>query len=140
MHQGKRRLSLILGMSVLALAIAFPASVAAARIIPPDVIGAHSWSGPSCSGKTLTVNYHVTQRGRLVYDSSSGARARVWRSWRGFFVRFRGEHVIVRVWTSWHNGVLQVNTRSWSAVCPPADPPSGDPPPAPDPGNDSPPG
>src|SRR5215510_6205363 len=141
MHSAKRRLSLVIGMSILALAIAFPATVAAARIIPPEVLGPHTWSTTTCAGKTLSVAYHVTPRGRAVFDSSSGARARVWRTGRGFFVRFRGEHTIVRVWTTWQQGVLRVRTRSWMPVCPPpTEEPSGDPPPSSDPGNDSPPG
>ncbi len=70
MHQGKRRLSLILGLAVLAIAVAFPASVAAARFIPPEVAGAHTWTGVTCAGTPVSVTFHVTDRGRVVFDSA----------------------------------------------------------------------
>ena len=141
MHQGKRRLSLILGLAVLAIAVAFPASAAAARFIPPEVAGSHTWTGVTCAGNPVSVTYHVTDRGRAVFDSATGGRARVRWLWHGFRVHFNGTSTRVMVWTTWRRGVLQLHVRSWSRFCPPpADPPSGDPPPTDDPGNDSPPG
>ncbi len=138
MHQGKRRLSLILGLAVLAIAVAFPASVAAARFIPPEVAGPHTWTGVTCAGTPVSVDFHVTDRGRAVFDSASGGQARVRWAWHGFRVHFRGTSTRVMVWTSWRRGVLQLHVQSFNRFCPPpADPPSGDPPPG---GNDSPPG
>ena len=118
MHQGKRRLSLILGLAVLAIAVAFPASVAAARFIPPEVAGSHTWTGVTCAGHPVSVTYHVTNRGRVVFDSATGGSARSSWVWHGFRVHFRGTSTRVMVWTTWRHGVLQLHVRSRTRFCP----------------------
>jgi hypothetical protein len=132
MHHGRRRLAIILGISVLALAAAFPDAVAA-RSIPADVAGAHVWSGQLCDGTALTVSYHVSARtGRAVFDSATGGPVRVRWAWHGFLAHFRGTSTTLVVWTNWRRGVLHLHERVWSDPCPP--PPTGDPVPPPDDG------
>ena len=78
MHNGKRRIFAILGLALLAMALVFPASVAARphRTIPADVLGDHVWTGQLCDGTAVSVKYHVTDRGRLVFDEASAAGTR----------------------------------------------------------------
>jgi hypothetical protein len=140
MHSTKRRLSLLIGTSVLALAAIFPASVAAAQVTPAR--GEHVWTGTTCAGNTVSVAYHVGRRGRIVIDDIDGGRARVMRSWFFVSVRFRGTTTRVTIRTAMRHGTLRLFENATNGHCspPPADPPSGDPPPSSDPGNDSPPG
>ena len=116
MQMGRRRISLILGMTAMALMLTFPIGVAAApRSVPASVQGSHTWSGEMCDGTDLKVTYHVTSRGRLVFDSATGARARVRRFPSFFMVTFRGERTRVLVWLTWRRGVATLHSRSWAA-------------------------
>jgi len=136
MHNGKRRIPLIVGMALVAMALAFPVTVAARehhRTIPPEVLGAHVWNGAACDGTALTVAFHVTDRGRLVFDSAAGSRTVVRKHHGWFSVRFVGEKVRMVAWVNWRHGTLQLHTRSRSAECPP--PPVTDPTPPDDGGN-----
>lgn len=136
MHKGRRRISLILGMMAMALMLTFPIGVAAApRSVPASVQGSHTWSGETCSGTELKVTYHVTSRGRLVFDSATGARARVLRFPSFFMVTFRGERTRVLVWLTWRRGVASLHSRSRAPECEPVTPPGGEPPPVDDGGN-----
>jgi hypothetical protein len=140
MHNGKRRIPLIVGMALVAMALAFPVSVAARdnhhdRTIPPDVLGAHTWTGTACDGTALSVAFHVTDRGRLVFDSAAGSATRVRKHHDWFTVRFNGKHVRLVAWVNWRHGTLRLHTRSWSADCPPPADPPADPPPVDDGGN-----
>jgi hypothetical protein len=136
MHMGRRRISLVLGTMAMALMLTFPIGVAAApRSVPASVQGSHTWSGQSCDGTALSVVYHVTSRGRVVFDSAAGARTRVWRFPGFFMVTFRGERTRVLVWLTWRRGVATLHSRSWSGRCEPVTPPAGDPPPVDDGGN-----
>lgn len=126
MHNGKRRISFIALLALATIALAFPAG-AAARSVPAGVRGAHVWSGELCDGTDVSVKYHVTNRGRLVFDSASGAPARVSRHFGWFRVRFEG--VRMRALVHWgRRGVLHLHVRSWSRDCPPPPPPADDPP------------
>lgn len=128
-----KRLSLVAGMAVLTMALAFPGAVAARphRVVPPDVLGAHTWSGQLCDGTAVSVDYHVTDQGRLVFDAANGAPYRERSFWHRFRVRFTGTGFGVMVWTTWHHGVLRLRSVAWSPTCPPppppVDPPTGDP-------------
>ena len=81
----------------------------------------------------MSIAYHVTDRGRLVFDSASGSKARTdkHRSW--FRTRFVGQHLRVLVWTHWRHGVLHLHTRVRQAECQPT--PDDEPPPVDDGGN-----
>ena len=70
MHNGKRRIFAILGLALLAMALVFPASVAAKphRTIPADLLGDHVWTGQLCDGTAVSVKYHVASDGTVVYD------------------------------------------------------------------------
>jgi hypothetical protein len=140
MHNGKRRIIVMLGLGLLMMAMVFPASVAARphRTVPADVAGAHTWTGQLCDGTAVSVAYHVTERGRLVFDEATGSRARVNRHHGWFRVRFVGERLRVVVWTHWRRGVLHLHTRVWQGECEVT--PAPEPPPTDDPGNNSPPG
>ncbi len=136
MHMGRRRISLALGVTAMALMLTFPIGVAAAsRSVPDSVQGSHTWSGQTCDGTDLSVAYHVTSRGRLVFDSAAGATTRVWRFPGFFMVTFRGEHTRVLVWLTWRHGVAALHSHSWAPACEPVTPPAGDPPPVDDGGN-----
>jgi hypothetical protein len=137
MHMGRRRISLILGVTAMALMLTFPMGVAArTRTVPADVLGTHTWAGELCDGTAATVTYHVTSRGRVVFDSATGADARVWRFQNFFMVRFRGTtHARVLFWVTWPKGVATLHSRAWAGHCAPVTPPAGDPPPVDDGGN-----
>lgn len=127
----RRRLSAILGLMLLAMVMALPAGVAARehhRTIPAEVLGDHVWTGTLCSGAAVSVAYHVTDRGRLVFDSVTGAPAHE-RGWRHEFrVRFDGTSARLFVWVHWRNGVLHLH--DWFRQRPCETPP---PPPVEDP-------
>jgi hypothetical protein len=140
MHQRRRRLSLLIGMTVLAIAAVFPAGVAAAQVTPAQ--GPHVWSGQTCAGDNVSLSYHVGRRGRIVIDAVTGGTVRVVRSWFRTMIRFRGTTTRVFIWTHFRHGTLHLHVDSTNGRCP--TPPDGDPvlppPPPVDPGNDSPPG
>jgi hypothetical protein len=142
MHQRRRRLALLLGASVLAIAAVFPATAAAEQITPAR--GDHVWSGTTCAGAHVSIAYHVGRWGRITLDDIDGGRARVVRSWYRLFVRFRGTTTRVWIRTHWRRGQLHLHVDSSNGECPAPppgeDPPAGDPPPTDDPGNNSPPG
>jgi hypothetical protein len=124
MHKGRRRISLILGMTVMALMLTFPIGVAAApRSVPASVQGSHTWSGELCNGTDVKVTYHVTSRGRVVFDSATGARTRMVRFPGFFMVTFRGTQTRVLVWLTWRHGVASLHSRTWSGRCAPVTPP-----------------
>jgi hypothetical protein len=141
MHQ-RRRISLLLGATLLAIAAVFPSAVAAARIAPAQ--GDHIWNGTTCNGTKVSVAYHVGRRGRITIDGVSGGRVRVVRTWHMVFVRFRGTTTRLVIRTHWRNGDLHLHEDSSNGRCPTPppgdDPPVGEPPPTDDPGNNSPPG
>jgi hypothetical protein len=135
MHSGTRRIFAMVGLGLLAMALVFPASVAAKphRTIPADVLGDHVWTGQLCDGTAVSVAYHVTARGRLVFDSASApARVQKHRGW--FRVRFKGTPTRMMAFVHWgRHGVLHLHVRSWQGKCDP--PPAGDPPPVDDGGH-----
>lgn len=142
MHQRRRRLSLLIGTTVLAIAAVFPAGAAAAEVTPAQ--GPHVWTGQTCAGDKVSVSYHVGRRGRIAIDAVTGGTVRVVRSWFRTMIRFRGTTTRVFIWTRWRHGTLHLNVESTNRRCPapPSDDPAPGDPPAPpvDPGNDSPPG
>ena len=134
MHDRKRRLPVILGMTLIALAVVFPISASARereRTIPPDVLGAHVWTGELCDGTAVSVLFHVTDRGKLVFDQATGAPATA-RQHRGWFrVRFDGTRTRVLVWTNWRHGTLRLHVASRQGRCEPTPEQPADPAPAP---------
>lgn len=129
MFKGRRRLSLIVGLTLAVMTLALPAGVAArsAKMIPADVLGAHVWTATLCDGTAVSVRYHVTARGRLVVDGTSGTRARVRGGAHWFEVRFVGAHTRMGAWVHWRHRTLHLQDWSAQRPCPP--PPDDDPPP-----------
>lgn len=140
MHHPRRRIRLLIGTSVLAIAAVFPVSVAAAQVTPAR--GDHVWTGQTCAGTPVSVAYHVGRRGRITIEDVSGGQVRVIRSWHWVHVRFRGTTTRVTIRTHFRRGGMHLHVNSTNGQCPTptVEPPAGDPPPSSDPGNDSPPG
>jgi hypothetical protein len=132
MRDHRRRIPLILGSALLAMMLIFPVTASAARhrVIPADVLGSHTWNGTLCDGRTVSVVYHVTERGRLVFDSVSGAQGQA--GGRGHFlhVRFPGAATRLGVWVHWRHGTLHLHQHVWQRACEtPPTPPAVEPPP-----------
>ena len=58
-----------------------------------DLVGARTWSAHLCNGTAVSVAYHVTADGKVVYDSATGAPAKEKAYKSGFVVRFTGTNV-----------------------------------------------
>jgi hypothetical protein len=125
-----RRVTLLLGLSLIALSLTLPIGAAAhpdRRVVPADLIGEHVWAGQLCDGTAISVTYEVTDRGRLVFIEATGGDVRVQSHRHWFRVRYIGTGTRVAVWAHWHRRTLELHDRSRTRDCDP--PPAEEPPP-----------